>query len=126
MTFQILERSSERVREIGLKIDCDFHVCSPGAGSRRFMKSLSHPRQAEEAIPVKATYLATLERHFSILEISEIWNVSKDTVRRMFQNEPGVLVLGGRSSGRKRRYVTLRIPQSVLYRVHTRCSLVRY
>jgi hypothetical protein len=89
------------------------------------MKSLSHPRQAEEAIPAKATSLATLEQHFSISEISEIWNVSKDTVRRMFQNEPGVLVLGGHASGRKRRYVVLRIPQSVLERVHARCSLYR-
>jgi hypothetical protein len=91
------------------------------------MKSLSHPRQAEEAIPVKATSLATLERHFSISEISEIWNVSKDTVRRMFQNEPGVLVLGDTSPRqRKRLYKTLRIPLSVVERVHRRCSLVSY
>jgi hypothetical protein len=87
------------------------------------MKSLSHPHQTEEAIPVKATSLATLERHFSVSEISEIWSLSKDTVCRMFQNEPGVLVLSGRSSGRKRRYTTLRIPQSVLERVHRKYVL---
>jgi len=55
-----------------------------------------------------------------------MWNLSKDTVRRMFQNEPGVLVLGDRSSGRKRGYTTLRIPQSVLEKVHRQYSLVSY
>src|SRR6266403_4162921 len=126
MTFQILRRSFERVCEIGLKIDCDFHDCSPRAGSRRFMKSQRHPSQAEDAIPVETTYLATLERHFSVSEISEIWHVSKDTVRRLFCKEPGVLLLGGHSNGRKRRYTTLLIPHSVLERVHRRCSLVSY
>jgi hypothetical protein len=90
------------------------------------MKSQSHPGQADEAIFIQATSSATLERHFSVSEISEIWNLSKDTVRRMFQNEPGVLVLRGHPSGRKRRYAVLRIPQSVLERVHSRCSLVSY
>jgi hypothetical protein len=58
------------------------------------------------------------ERHYTVAEIAAMWNLSKDAARRMFQNEPGVLVLGGHSSSRKRRYVTLRIPQSVLERVH--------
>lgn len=35
--------------------------------------------------------------------------MSHDTVRKLFQNEPGVLVLGGRSSAHTRRYTTLRI-----------------
>lgn len=58
------------------------------------------------------------QRHYTVTEIAVMWNLSKDAVRRMFQNEPGVLVLGGHSSSRKRRYVTLRIPQAVLERVH--------
>jgi hypothetical protein len=90
------------------------------------MKSQRHPGQAEEAILAKATSPATLERHFSVLEVAKIWNLSKDAVRRKFQDEPGVLVLSSHSSGRKRRYTTLRIPQSVLERVHQRCSLVSY
>jgi hypothetical protein len=66
------------------------------------------------------------ERHWDVASIALLWNVSKDTVRRMFQNEPGVLILGGHSNGRKRRYLVLRIPQSVLERVHSRCLLVSY
>ena len=69
------------------------------------------------AAPATATGVFA-ERHYTVAEIAAIWNLSKDTVCRMFQNEPGVLVLGLRSKGRKRRYTTLRISQSVLERVH--------
>jgi len=68
----------------------------------------------------------SVERHYTVAEIAAMWSLSKDAVRRIFQNEPGVLVLGGHSRARKRRYTMLRIPQSVLERVHSICSLVRY
>ena len=63
------------------------------------------------------------ERHYTVGEIAEMWNLSKDAVRRIFRNEPGVLVLGSRSKGSKRCYTTLRIPQSVLLRVHRQYCL---
>jgi hypothetical protein len=51
-----------------------------------------------------------------------LWNLSVDKVRELFENEPGVLVIGERIPRHKRRYVTLRIPQTVLERVHCRLS----
>jgi hypothetical protein len=81
-------------------------------------------KKADPAM-TSASQLSASERHYTVAEIAAMWNLTKDAVRRMFQNEPGVLVLGGRSKGRKRRYVVLRIPQSVLERVHARCSLYR-
>lgn len=60
------------------------------------------------------------ERHYAVAEISEIWNLSRDLVRKIFEGEPGVLVIGNDSSRRKRGYHTLRIPQSVAERVHRR------
>jgi hypothetical protein len=63
-----------------------------------------------------------IERHYAVTEIAEMWNLSADKVRELFENEPGVLVIGERSPRHKRRYVTLRIPQSVLERVHRRLS----
>jgi hypothetical protein len=67
------------------------------------------------------------EHHYTVAEVAAMWNLSKDAVRRMFQNEPGVLLLGNTSLRRRKRpYTTLRIPQSVVQRVHSRCSLVSY
>jgi hypothetical protein len=63
-----------------------------------------------------------IERHYAVTEISEMWNLSPDKVRDLFEHEPGVLVLGERSPRHKRRYVTLRIPKSVVERVHSRLS----
>jgi hypothetical protein len=73
-----------------------------------------------------------LEHHFSIEEIAELWNLSKDAVRKIFRDVPGVLVIGANNPQRgKRRYTTLRIPQSVLEKVHLQYSfgnhvLIRY
>ena len=64
------------------------------------------------------------ERHYTVAEVAGMWSLSEDAARRMFQNEPGVLILPTRTKGSKRRYTTLRIPQSVVERVHKRCSLV--
>jgi hypothetical protein len=56
-----------------------------------------------------------------VREIAEMWRLSDDLVRKVFEGEPGVIAIGeARSSGRKRRYVTLRIPESVMERVHRR------
>jgi hypothetical protein len=62
------------------------------------------------------------ERHFSPADLAETWSLSQDTVRRMFENEPGVLIFENseRSSSRRRR--TLRIPESVAERVYCRYS----
>lgn len=68
---------------------------------------------------------ASMERHFSVAQVAERWGLSQDTVRRMFEREPGVIViepLRGRYS--RRRYRTFRIPASVVERVHRRLSIV--
>ena len=60
-------------------------------------------------------------RHYSPKEISELWGLSVDTVRTLFEREPGVLVIGNPSPRRgKRSYTTLRIPQHVAERVYRR------
>ena len=69
---------------------------------------------------------ASLEPHFTPAQVAEAWGVSTDTVRRMFEAEPGVFVIQpppGRFS-RRRRYRTLRIPASVVERVHRRMLIV--
>jgi len=63
-----------------------------------------------------------LERHYSPKEIAEMWGIHVTTVRRLFQDEPGVLKLTHLPLGSARPRVTLRIPESVLQRVHNRRS----
>lgn len=65
---------------------------------------------------------AHAERHYAVAEIAEMWNLSADKVRDLFEREPGVLVIGEQQPRNKRRYTTLRIPQSVVERVHHRLS----
>ncbi len=67
---------------------------------------------------------ALSEKYYSVKEIADLLNLSQDCVRKLFQNEAGVLVLGDQSSKYKRRYTTLRIPESVLRRVVRRMSNV--
>ena len=62
--------------------------------------------------------MSALERHFSVQEISELWNLSTETIRNLFRDVPGVLKIGKHETRYKRGYVTLRIPESVLQRVH--------
>lgn len=61
-----------------------------------------------------------LERHYSVPEVATLWGISEKTVRRLFGAEDGVLRWGTAETLRKRGYQNLRIPESVLIRVHYR------
>ena len=58
------------------------------------------------------------ERHYSPTEIGKLWGLSPDTVRKMFENEPGVLRFGEGEKRHKRSYFLMRVPESVMKRVH--------
>jgi len=61
-----------------------------------------------------------IEKHYTPAEIADRIGVSDDTVRRMFEQEPGVLVIGAKGNAKGRRYRTIRIPESVADRVLNR------
>ncbi|HXJ11726.1 MAG TPA: hypothetical protein VNH19_05575 [Candidatus Limnocylindrales bacterium] len=62
------------------------------------------------------------EKHWTPQELAKIWGVSVQTIRDIFQREEGVLKIGRDGTRSRRRYKTLRIPESVAERVHTRLS----
>ena len=67
---------------------------------------------------------AAIDQQFlTIVEVAERLKVNEDTVRRLFLNEPGVIVICFPRRG-KRVYRTLRIPESVFQRVLTRLTKV--
>lgn len=64
---------------------------------------------------------SSLEPHYSVQVLAELWRLDESTIRRIFEAAPGVLRLGNdkRRSG-KREYFTLRIPASVAEREYQR------
>jgi hypothetical protein len=62
------------------------------------------------------------ERHFTIGELTALWGYGRTTIRRWFENEPGVLKQGESRlrRGRKRPYVSLRVPESIARRVYAK------
>ena len=64
------------------------------------------------------------ERHLTAKEIAEAWNLSQDTIYRLFSNEPGVLILVSETKKYRRTRRTLRIPESVKNRVYRRLQNV--
>ncbi len=62
------------------------------------------------------------EPHYSVYQVAQAWGLGTDLIRRIFEHEPGVVKIVSPERMHKRRYTTLRIPQSVLNRVHRRLS----
>jgi hypothetical protein len=62
------------------------------------------------------------EKHYSPSELAKMWALSPDTIRKLFEGETDVLKVKNTNSSHKRRYVTLRIPESVAIRVHRKMS----
>jgi hypothetical protein len=73
---------------------------------------------------VEVSPIAT-EQHFSVQEVAQMWNLSEDSVRRLFADEPGVLQISMPRLQKNRRHkphVRLSIPLSVLTRLHQKWS----
>ena len=64
----------------------------------------------------------TIEQHYTVQDIADRLRLSTDKVRELFEDDPAVVKIGERNSGRKRRYVTLRIPHSAVERALRRLS----
>lgn len=63
--------------------------------------------------------MAALERHYTVAEVAQLWGFSEAKVQRIFRGAEGVLQSQLRTlRPRKRQHVSLRIPESVLLRVH--------
>ena len=61
------------------------------------------------------------QHHYTIKDLSQLWNLSNQTIIRMFTGVPGVIRIG-KVSNRRRTRISLRIPESVAERVYTQTS----
>ena len=61
-------------------------------------------------------------KHYSPADLAQLWGLSIETIRRMFEREPGVLIFENPEKVSERRRRTMRIPESVAERVYRRLS----
>jgi hypothetical protein len=80
---------------------------------------LARRRFSDETI-LRSNIMA--EKHYTPQELADIGGVSVQTIREVFKNEDGVLRIGSSGTRTRRAYETLRIPESVAERVHSRLS----
>jgi hypothetical protein len=113
---------------------CALNLPNPGLGRltdrascpRTELFTMGIPHASADSVPLLRATVdnPALERHFSIQEVAEMWNLCENSIRAIFKSEPGVVQIERPRSRWKRGYSTLRIPQSVLERVHRRMSRV--
>jgi hypothetical protein len=93
--------------------------------SKKFLNwkpKLVGPRPQSPAVSIETMEISVDEKHFTPQQLATAWGVSVQTIRELFKDEDGVLKLGSNGTRNRRAYKTLRIPQSVAERVHTRLS----
>ena len=58
------------------------------------------------------------EKHYTPDELAKLWHVSGNTVRRMFHDVDGVMLLDRAETMHKRAHCSMRIPASVAQRIY--------
>lgn len=71
---------------------------------------------------IAAATNGALERHLTVKKIAELWGLSENSVREIFKAEPGIVRIQRPGSRCKRGYTSIRIPESVVERVHRTMS----
>jgi hypothetical protein len=69
--------------------------------------------------------MPALEKHYSVQEIANLWDLSDKCVRRMFKHQDGVLRVSNPRTPNPKARVTLRVPQSVMKKIHEQQTKVR-
>jgi|SRR6185437_10374034 len=114
----IANPNSKEIREMLLRsrefIDWQPLLVNPSEQTRPVTKTKSRTR-------TKPTPEQT-EKHYSVSEVARLWGISTDMVRDIFRKEPGVLKFRRPGTRTKRSYSTIRVPHSVLTRVHASVS----
>ncbi|HLJ48445.1 MAG TPA: hypothetical protein VKU01_20665 [Bryobacteraceae bacterium] len=73
--------------------------------------------QRSPLLKAGAGSVSSFAKVYTPAELGALWKLSDDSIRRLFQDEPGVFRLGNPNARKKRSYLTLRIPESVAERV---------
>lgn len=63
-----------------------------------------------------------MEKAYTVDEVAEMMGFHQDTVTKLFEDEPGVIVLERPGKMNKRRYRSIRITGAVYQRVYNGCK----
>jgi len=63
------------------------------------------------------------EKLYRVWEVATLYSIKSDLVRRLFIDEPGVIVIQKHRRRGPRIYRTLLIPESVMHRVFARMTV---
>jgi hypothetical protein len=109
-----------------IKVKRGQYVITGTVGSPFPTSAVRSPFPTLDAVDSATPYqnLIVDEKHFAPADLAKAWGLSAEKVRQLFRSEPGVLRIGNSGDKHDRGYVTLRIPQSVAVRVHTRLTAV--
>lgn len=77
---------------------------------------------AKRCQPVPKT-TADYQKVYTVDEVAEMTGFHRDTVTKLFENEPGVIILNRPTKMNKRRYRSIRIPPPVYERVVKKISV---
>jgi hypothetical protein len=87
------------------------------------LSKLAVSEQTAKDMPSSKTFFDNgVQDNFTVAEVASLWRLSPDTIQRLFEEEPGVVVLGNKNPRGKRKRITLRIPRAVMDRVKKRRS----
>jgi hypothetical protein len=67
--------------------------------------------------PVTGSVSDPFAKLYTPAELANLWQLSENSIRRLFQDEPGVFKMGDSNPRGRRGYTTLRIPAVVVERV---------
>ncbi len=76
---------------------------------------------SETRMPIAPDQTA-YEKHWRIGELAKVWGIGRETIRKLFAFEPGVVRI---RLARRRRHTTYSIPASVAERVRNRLTADR-
>lgn len=66
--------------------------------------------------------MSAFERHYTVQELAKMWRCNEETIRRLFRDESGVIKIGSAETRFKRKHWVLKVPESVVIRVHQRLT----
>lgn len=61
---------------------------------------------------------------YQVKELAFIWNLSDESVTRLVEDEPGVLIFQIQRRKHRRRYRNIRVPGNVAIRIQNRMTVV--